>query len=163
MHEIQRIWGAHQIVPDAKLNQLIAKWDKCLTNAQPSFKVYKKQDELAAAELGLKFLGLCYQDLLKQTADALMNTNVKRNKFKESPDVKEDSVPNAEDASVPIAKDAMFPLPKMPVFPVPKMPVFPMPKMPVFPMPKMTITVNLKILPGHLRLMKILPGHLKLV
>ena len=38
-------------------NQLIAEWEKYLTDAQTRFGAYKRQDELAAAELGLEFLG----------------------------------------------------------------------------------------------------------
>ena len=83
MNKLQEKWNELKTVPDDQLDQLIAGWEKCLTGAQPSFLVYKRQDELAAAELGLEFLGGSYQDVLNQT---LIDLDVSRSKSKESPE-----------------------------------------------------------------------------
>ena len=39
VHELQEKWNAFKTVPDDQLNQLIAGWEKCLTDAGPCFEV----------------------------------------------------------------------------------------------------------------------------
>ena len=68
-----------------RLNHLIAEWERCMTEAQTSFGKYKRQDELAAAELGLKILGESHQDVLDVTIDVLDEQNVSKNKPEEPP------------------------------------------------------------------------------
>ena len=108
VNELQKKWNSLKTVPDDqldnlteedpiynlvpdRLDQMIAEWERCMTEAQTSFGAYKRQDELAAAELGLEILGASHQDVLEATIDVLEELNVSKNKSEESPKAGEKS------------------------------------------------------------------------
>ena len=54
---------------------MLAGWEAAISNSQPAFGALKSQDALAAAELGLDFLGESYHDALNRSVSALENGN----------------------------------------------------------------------------------------
>ena len=64
----------HDLIPD-RLDELLAGWEAAISNSQPAFGAFKSQDALAAAELGLDFLGESYHDALNRSVSALENGN----------------------------------------------------------------------------------------